>query len=148
MVDFRLTSYEADRCKTIVECHIVGQWDVSKERKTTQALQNHAYIRQLVQKLMKCYSQASQRAWQIVCTVYHRYTNSFLCMPKITKANVLMFLFFPIAYHSLSTECPWFFLFFTTNCNICFILGNVFHGSDRKIPYAILHQIIWDSYST
>ena len=31
----------------IVECHIVGQRDVSKERKMMQALQNHAYIMQL-----------------------------------------------------------------------------------------------------
>ena len=37
----------------VAECNIVGQWDVSKERKMKQTLQNHAYIRQLVQELMK-----------------------------------------------------------------------------------------------
>ena len=47
--------FEADRCNhmprplfLIVECDIVGQWDVSKEKKMTQTLQNHAYMRQLV----------------------------------------------------------------------------------------------------
>ena len=58
--------FEADRCNhidnhsapldpnpLIVECHIAGQWDVSKERKMIKILQNHAYIKQLVQDLMK-----------------------------------------------------------------------------------------------
>ena len=39
--------------------HIAGQWDVSKDRKTTLTLQNHACIRQLVQELIKWYFQAS-----------------------------------------------------------------------------------------
>ena len=42
----------------IVECYIAGQWDVSKERKMILTLENHSYIRQLFQELLK-HSQAS-----------------------------------------------------------------------------------------
>ena len=66
MLDFRLTPYLKltgviilTTHPPVVECHIVGQRDVSKERKMTQTLQNHAYIMQLVQGLMKWYFQAS-----------------------------------------------------------------------------------------
>ena len=31
---------------------------------------------------------------------------------KNSKAYAFIYAFFPIAYHSLSTECPWFSLFF------------------------------------
>ena len=68
MVDFRLTSYlkltgvsywPPPPLPPIVERHIIGQWDASKKRTLTETLQNHAYIRQLVLKLMKLYFQAS-----------------------------------------------------------------------------------------
>ena len=54
MANFRLTSYlkligvikvnaPLPPYPTIVECNIVGQWDVSKERKMTKTWQKHAY---------------------------------------------------------------------------------------------------------
>ena len=49
-------------------------------------------------------------------------TNSVHCVPQVcqyilvnannSKAYAFIYAFFPIAYHSLSTECPWFSLFF------------------------------------
>ena len=62
-------------------------------------------------------------------------------MPKISKSLHIYVRLLPIAYHSLSTECHWFFLyFFMTHLNISFVLGNVFHDRDGKILYATLHQ--------
>ena len=52
------------------------------------------------------------RTWQIVCMVYHKYVNLFFCTSKNSKAYAFMYAFFPIGYHTLSTECPWFSLFF------------------------------------
>ena len=58
-------TFETDRCNHIdppppnVECHIISQWDMSREKKMSQTLQNHAYIRHLVQELMKWYFQSS-----------------------------------------------------------------------------------------
>ena len=52
------------------------------------------------------------RARQILYKVYHKHANLFLCTPKIYKAYAFMYAFYPIAYRSLSTECPWFSLFF------------------------------------
>ena len=102
-------------------------------------MQNHACIRHLVQELTKCYFQSSvgdiwcllflNQAWQIVCTVYRKYANLFLCMPKNPKA--FMLAFFPIAY-------LWFSLFFTTRHNNCFALWNVFHVRDKKNPLCYL----------
>lgn len=43
----------------IVEYYIDGEWDVSKRRNMIYALQNHAYIKQLYQKLMKWHLQTS-----------------------------------------------------------------------------------------
>ena len=52
------------------------------------------------------------RTWQIVCMVYHKYVNLFFCTSKNSKAYAFMYAFFPIGYRTLSTECPWFSLFF------------------------------------
>ena len=43
------------------------------------------------------------RAPQIVCTLYRKYVNLFLCTPQIYKVYAFMNAFFPIAYRSLST---------------------------------------------
>ena len=165
MLDFRLTPYLKltgviilTTHPPVVECHIVGKRDVSKERKMTQTLQNHAYITQLVWELMKWYFQASvghtcyyslTRVWQIVCIVYRKYANLFLCMPKITKAYAFMYIYVsPLHLTPCQLSVLGFPCFFTTHCNICFILGNVFHARDRKIPYHTLHQITHNSYFT
>ena len=59
------------------------------------------------------------RAWEIVCTVYHKpiysnlallNANIFLCTPKKFKATAFMYAFFSIAYCFLSAECPLFSL--------------------------------------
>ena len=59
------------------------------------------------------------RAWEIVCTVYHKPSSSnlallnvniFLCTPKNFKASAFMYAFFSSAYRFLSTECPLFSL--------------------------------------
>ena len=44
--------------------------------------------------------------------VYHKYVNLFFCTSKNSKAYAFMYAFFPIGYRTLSTECPWFSLFF------------------------------------
>ena len=57
--------FETDRCNHIdppppnVVCHIVSQWDMSREKKMSQTLQDNEYIRHLVQELMKWYFQSS-----------------------------------------------------------------------------------------
>ena len=129
MVDFRLksylrlvgVSYWPPSTSPIVECHIVCQWDVSKERETALALRNHTYIRQLVQELMKWYFQVSvgftvyySLTWarQIVFAVFRKYANLYLCRPNISKAYTFIIVFFPISYRSLSAECLWFPLLF------------------------------------
>ena len=38
--------------------------------------------------------------------------HNILVNAKNSKAYAFIYAFFPIAYHSLSTECPWFSLFF------------------------------------
>ena len=53
-----------------------------------------------------------------------------LVCTKNSKAYVFMQAFSPIAYRFLSTECPWFSLFFTTHHII--VLRNVFHVRDKK----------------
>ena len=129
MVDFRLksylklvgVSYWPPTIPPIVECHIVGQWDVSKEREMALALRNHTYIRQLVQEVMKWYFQVSvgfavyySLTWarQIVCAVFRKYTNLYLCRPNISKAYTFIIVFFSISCRSLSAECLWFPLLF------------------------------------
>ena len=86
--------------------------------------------------------------FQIKCTVYCKYANLSWCMLKSSKAYTFMYAFSPIAHCSFSTDCPWFCSFFTTHCNSCFVLWNVFHNRDRKIPYATLHQITHERYFT
>ena len=121
MVNFRLKSY----LKLVTPSHtpndILGQWDLPKETEMAVALRNHTYIRQLVQELMKWYLQASIRvavyySWtwarQIVCAVFCKYVNLYLCTSNISKAYTFIIAFFPILYRSLSTESPWFPLFF------------------------------------
>ena len=85
---------------------------------------------------------------QIKCTVYCKYANLSWCMPKSSKPYTFMYAFSSIAYCSFSTDCPWFCSFFTTHCNNCFVLWNVFHNRDRKIPYATLPQITHERYFT
>ena len=78
---------------------------------------------QLVQELMKWYFQASaghsccllfinQCSANIVTAVYHNYISLFLYPPNISKAQAFVYVFSPIAYCSLSTECSWLSLFF------------------------------------
>ena len=126
--------FEADGCiklisppppppHPIVECHIAGQWDVSKERKMTWTLQNHPYIRQLFQELMKWYFQASVGRTYCLLFINQGLTNSVHSVPELCqfilvypqkfKSLSIIYSFFPIAYRSFSTECPWFCLFFS-----------------------------------
>ena len=129
MVDFRLksylklvgVSYWPPTIPPIVECHIVGQWDVSKEREMALALRNHTYVRQLVQEVMKWYFQVSVGfavyysltcTRQIVCAVFRKYTSLYLCRPNISKVYTFIIVFFSISYRSLSAECLWFPLLF------------------------------------
>ena len=117
-------------------------------------MQNHAYTRQLVQELVKCYFQLSSVGNMLLETCFLLFmnqclTNSVYSLPqanlfqfgiivcqfilvctKNSKAYVFMQAFSPIAYRFLSTECPWFSLFFTTHHII--VLRNVFHVRDKK----------------
>ena len=82
---YRLTSYLKLMCVSnwsppIVECHIAGLWNVSKERKMT--LQNHPYIRQLFQELMK-YFQASIRLSCWLFFINQGLTNSVHSVPQL-----------------------------------------------------------------
>ena len=74
--------------------------------------------------------------------VHHRYANLFLCTPKNYKACAFMYTSLNIAFCQLSVLG--FPRFFTTHRNSCFVLSNVFHIRDKKIPYATLHQITCD----
>ena len=142
----------------IVECYIAGQWDVSKERKMILTLENHSYIRQLFQELMK-HSQASVGHTRWLFFINQGLTNSVQCTAtmsiyscvcqKIQKPKHLCMPFSPlhIALSQLSVlgfAC----FFFTTNPNNCFVLWSVFHDRDRKIHYATLHEITHDRYFT
>ena len=49
-----------------------------------------------------------------------------VCQYILVNAKKFMYIFFPIVYCSLSTECLWFSLFHHKNC---FVLLNVFHNS-------------------
>ena len=96
-------------------------------------MQNHAYIGQLVQELIKWYFQASVGDYYYECllimnraltNIVHRVPQ--VCQYILVNAKKFMYIFFPIIYCSLSTECLWFSLFHHKNC---FVLLNVFHNS-------------------
>ena len=143
----------------IVECYIAGQWDVSKERKMTLTLENHSYIRQLFQELMK-HSQASVGHTRWLFFINQGLTNSvhsvlqlcqfILVYAKKFKSLSIYVCLFP---HCILLFLNWVSLvllvfFFTTNPNNCFVLWSVFHDRDRKIHYATLHEITHDRYFT
>ena len=127
MADFKLTSYlkltSASYWPTtlppraIVECHIVDQWDMEKERKKmTQSLRNQAHIKQPVHESMKWYFQASVGHISLLinqcptngCTVYRKYsyvrqkilkprhlcTHFFHCISLFVNSVSLVFLVF------------------------------------------------------
>ena len=73
----------------IVECHIAGQWDVSKERKMTWTLQNHPYIRQLFQELMKWYFQASVGHTSCLLFMNQGLKNSVQSVPQLCQFIVM-----------------------------------------------------------
>ena len=55
-----------------------------------------------------------------------------LVCTKNSKAYVFMQAFSPIAYRFLSTECPWFSLFFTTHHVIVLLCGMFFTLEIKK----------------
>ena len=54
-----MASYWTPTISTIVECHIIDQQMCQKRGKWHKHCENHAYIRQLVQELIKWYFQVS-----------------------------------------------------------------------------------------
>ena len=143
----------------IVECYIAGKWDVSKERKMTLTLENHPYIRQLFQELMKHF-QASVGHTRWLFFINQGLTNSvhsvlqlcqfILVYAKKFKSLSIYVCLFP---HCILLFLNWVSLvllgfFFKTKPNNCFVLWSVFHDRDRKIPYATLHEITHGRYFT
>ena len=142
----------------IIECHIVGQ--------RAETLWNHAYIRQLVQQLIYDIFKLQldilvvyyslTRTQQIVCAVYHKYANLFLCGQKISKVYTLMYVFSPIAYCSLSTECPWLSIVFKWHPTIIALFWQMFFNKAEiekslMLPCISLTMIVvllWDGCRT
>ena len=86
---------------------------------------------------------------KIVCTVYCKYANLFLCTPKKSMHPTnLCTPFSPLHIALCQLSVLGFPCFFTTHHKNCFALGNVFHVRDRKIPYTNLHQIMCYRYFT
>ena len=132
---YRLTSYLKLMCVSnwsppIVECHIAGLWNVSKERKMT--LQNHPYIRQLFQELME-YFQASIRLSCWLFFINQGLTNSVHSVPQLCQFILVYVKKFKSLsiYVCLFPYCILLFLnwvslvllvFFTSHPTNCFVL--------------------------
>ena len=115
-------------------------------------MRNYVYIRQLIQELMKCYFQASAGDSCLlfmnqgmtnsvhcvlrVCQFILVYTKNFMHpMHLCTSFSPLHIAFCQLSVHGFSC-------FFTAHHKNCFVLWNIFHIKDRKIPYTTLHQIV------
>ena len=111
-------------------------------------MQDHPYIRQLFQEeLVKWYFQASvghtcclllihQGLTNREYTVYCKSMPIYSCVcQKILKPTHLCMLFSPLHIALSLLSVLGFACFFTTHYNNCFVLWNVFHNRDRKIPY-------------
>ena len=130
-------------------------------------MQNHAYIRQLVQELMKCYFQSSVGDTCCLLFMNQGLTN---CVHSVPQANLFQFGIIVCQYilvhtkkfqgqcilvglfpHCISLSVNWVSLVFIVFYNApryCFVMWNVFHVRDKKIPYATLHQNTRDRYFT
>ena len=130
-------------------------------------MQNHAYIRQLVQELMKCYFQSSVGDTCCLLFTNQGLTNSVhsVLQAKLFQFGIIVCQFIIVHtkkfqslcihvglfLHCISFSVNWvplvFIVFYSTPHN-CFVLWNVFHVRDKKIPYATLRQIMRDRYFT
>ena len=115
-------------------------------------MQNHAYIRQLVQELMKCYFQSS--AGDTCCLLFMNQglTNSVHSVPQanLFQFGIIVCQFILVRTKKFQSLCIHiglfphcislfvnsvslvFIVFYNTPHN-CFVLRNVFHIRDKKI---------------
>ena len=146
MANFKLTSYlkliSASYWPTtlppraIVECHIVDQWDMEKERKKmTQSLRNQAQIKQPVHESMKWYFQASVGHISLLinqcptngCTVYRKYS---YVRQKILKPRHLCTHFF----HCISLFVNWVPLALLVFLQFCWLFFTI----EMEKPFTLL----------
>ena len=95
-------------------------------------------------------------SWRYMLFIIHkpglekRFMQIYFCVgQKILKPPInLCRPFSPLHIAFCQLSVLGFHCFFTTHHNNCFVLWNVFHIRDEKIPYATLHQTMRDRYFT
>ena len=126
---------EVDGCIKLIPPQLLSVISLvsgKKERKMILTLENHSYIRQLFQELMKHFqASVGQTRWlffinQGLPNSLHnvlQLSQFILVYAKKIKSLSIYVCLFPIAYRSFSTECPWFCLGFFSqqNPNNCFV---------------------------
>ena len=129
-----------------------------KERKMILTLENHSYIRQLFQELMKHFqASVGQTRWlffinQGLPNSLHNVLqlSQFILVyaKKNQKPKHLCMPFSPLHIALSQLSVLGFAWGFFHNKILIIVLWSVFHDRDRKIPYATLHEITHDRYFT